>query len=113
VKGIAQELGFFEITRQEGETPEEAADRVVRGILAEVVQGAMEVFQLQTVAFALKEQYGARVFEPGLAQAVARINELRVQPVTPVEPAIPEAAEDTATTETSGATAGDTTGPQG
>jgi len=102
VKSVARELGFFAITREDGESREEAADRVVRGILVEIVQGMKEVFQLQTVAFALKEQYGARVFEPGIEQAVTRINELRLQPATPLESTLPGTAEDTATVDTAG-----------
>ncbi len=102
VKTVAQGLGFFEITREEGESSDEAADRVVRGILAEVVQGEREVIHLQTIAFTLKEQYGARIFGPGLGHAVTRINELRLQPTETVDPTLPEAAGDTVTADTSG-----------
>lgn len=99
VKGIAQELGFLDISREEGESMDEAADRVVRGILVEVVQNGREVYPLQTVAFALKEQFNARIFPAGIEQAVARIAELRssasaappaVRPMAPADTTSPD-----------------------
>ena len=100
-KGIARQLGFFDLTPLEGESLDAAADRVVREILYDVVQNGQEVFPLQTVAFALKEQFDARVFEPGVEAAVARIAELRaqgpttppaVQPTPPTDTVVPDTA---------------------
>lgn len=83
VKGIAQELGFLGISPMEGESIDEAADRVVREIMVQVVQEGREVYPLQTVAFALKEQYGARFFQPGLDRTVELVNEIRAQTPAP------------------------------
>lgn len=95
VKGIAQELGFFALTREEGESIEAAADRVVREILVQVVQNQREVYPLQTVAFALKEQFDARIYPAGIATTVTRIAELRAQ-TTATTPVIQPSAPDTA-----------------
>jgi hypothetical protein len=102
VKGIARQLGFFDLTPLEGESLDAAADRVVRDILYEVVQNGQEVFPLQTVAFALKEQFNARVFESGVEDAVTRIAELRAQGQT-MPPAVqPTAPADSASPDTAG-----------
>jgi len=79
VKEISQELGFFGITPEEGESEEAAADRVVREILEEIVQRDRQAIQLQTIAFLLREQFGAKIHQPGINKAVQRINELRTQ----------------------------------
>jgi hypothetical protein len=101
VKSIAQELGFFELTLEEGESLESAADRVVRDILVQVVQNGREVYPLQTVAFALKEQFEARIFPSGIAHTVSLIAEFRapgaatapaVQPTPPADPITPDTA---------------------
>lgn len=101
VKGIARTLGFFELTQNEGETMEAAADRVVRNILAQVVQSGQEVYPLQNIAFALKEQFDARIFPSGIEHTVTRIAEIRaqtpamppaVQPTAPAEPVSPDTA---------------------
>lgn len=102
VKGIAQELGFFQISREDGESMEEAADRVVRGILVEVVQNGREVYPLQTVAFALKEQFNARIFPAGIDRTVTRIAELRAQAPAMPPPVRPTAPADTTSPDTAG-----------
>ncbi len=102
VKGIAQQLGFFQLAPEEGEDLEAAADRVVREILVQIVQGRQDVFPLQTVDFALKEQYGAQIFPPGIARTVEIINEIRTQIPAPATPALPIAPVDTTTPDTAG-----------
>jgi hypothetical protein len=102
VKGIASELGFFDITVEEGETEEEAADRVVRDILTQVVQERREIIPLQTIAYALKEEFGAKIHQPGINRAIQRINELRAR--------VPEATEPTSTVAPTDTTATDTVG---
>ena len=103
VKGIAQQLGFFQLEPLEGESLEGATDRAVREILVQVVQQGREVFPLQTVAFALKEQYGAQLYQPGIARAVEIVAELRAP--TPAEPPLaqPTAPVDTTIPDTAGA----------
>ncbi|MFH1763190.1 MAG: peptidylprolyl isomerase [Gemmatimonadota bacterium] len=102
VRAIAQELGFFQLTPQEGESLEAAADRVVRDRLVQIVQQGREVFPLQTGAYALKEQYGARIFQPGIAKAVQIVNEIRSQIPPPPAPALPVAPTDTLPPDTAG-----------
>jgi hypothetical protein len=111
MKGIARELGFFELEVQEGESPRSAAARAVQDILVQVVQEGREVYPLQTVAFALKEQFGARIFQPGVERTVSRVEELRAEsPPTPAPPTRPSALPDTAVPDTS---APDTSGSSG
>jgi hypothetical protein len=102
VKGIARELGFLEITLNEGESEEEAADRVVQEILREVVQEGRQVIQLQNIAYALKDQFGAKIHQPGINRAVARINEIRAQIPATQEPAPAVVPADTTATDTVG-----------
>ena len=92
VKAIALQLGFFEITPLEGESLDDAADRAVREILLEIVQGRADVFPLQTVDFALREQYGARIFQSGIARTVEIVEQIRSQTMpapTPAQPVMP------------------------
>jgi hypothetical protein len=98
MKGVARQLGFFQLEAQEGETLAQASDRVVREILAEIVQGRREAYQLQTVAYALKDKYSARIYQAGVNRAVERVNELRSQappavPVAPADTMAPDTAE--------------------
>jgi len=102
VKGIAQQLGFLNLTPQEGESPEAAADRVVRGLLVQIVQGRQDVFPLQTVDLALREQYGARIFQPGVARAVELVNEIRAQAGAAPLPTPPAFPVDTTAPDTGG-----------
>lgn len=102
VKGIARQLGFFEITLNEGESEEEAADRVVRKILTEIVQEGRQVIPLQTIAYALKEEFGAKIHQPGINRAIQRINELRAQVPTTSDPDPSVAPTDTTVTDTAG-----------
>jgi parvulin-like peptidyl-prolyl isomerase len=93
VKGISQQLGFFGIEIAEGETADEAADRYVRDLLNQVVRDERQIFPLQTVGFALKEQYGARIYKPALAGAVDLLNELRAAPAAETDVPAEEPAE--------------------
>jgi hypothetical protein len=115
VKGIAQELGFLQLTPQEGEGLDAAADRVVRDILVQVVQQNREVYPLQTVAFALKEQHRARIFQAGLARTVELVDELRAQPIAAPGPVPDPVPADTTTPDPVPAdtTTPDTVGGQG
>jgi len=95
VKGIARELGFYDLEVQEGETVQEAADRAVTQIMREIVQQGRTVYPLQTVAFALKEQYGARISQAGVDRTVSLIQDLRAQPAATPPPVTPPAIPDT------------------
>jgi hypothetical protein len=103
VKSIAQQLGFFQLTPQEGESLEATADRAVRDILVQVVQEGREVFPLQTVAYALKEQYGAQIFQAGIARTVEIVNDIRAEMLATPPPAQPASPVDTTTPDTAGA----------
>jgi hypothetical protein len=83
---IARQLGFLDLTPAEGETMDEAADRAVREVLRQVVQEGREVFPLQTVSAAIRQQFGAQVYPAGVSRAVERITELRAQAPTAAVP---------------------------
>jgi hypothetical protein len=102
VKAVAGQLGFLQLVPEEGESLEAAADRVVREILVQVVQEGREVFPLQTVAYALKEQYGARIYPSGIARTVQLVDEIRGQTIAEPLPAPPRPPVDTTTPDTAG-----------
>jgi peptidyl-prolyl cis-trans isomerase C len=77
VKSLAQQMGFLGLTPADGESVDQAANRVVLGVLREVVQGTREVFPLGGVSLALRKQYRAEIFEPSLQATVDRITQLR------------------------------------
>jgi len=102
VKSIALQLGFFQLTPQEGESIETAADRVVRELLVEIVQEGREVYPLQTIGFALKEQYGAGIFQAGIERTVELVDEIRGQAPPTAVPAVPTTPVDTTPPDTVG-----------
>jgi hypothetical protein len=102
VKAVAGQLGFLQLVPEEGESPEAAADRLVREILTQVVQEGREVFPLQTVAYALKEQYGARIYPSGIARTVQLVDEIRGQTMAEPPPAPPRPPVDTTAPDTAG-----------
>jgi hypothetical protein len=83
VLGVARELGFLELVRREGESLDEAAARGVRQVLEEVVSGDRQVFPLGTVSFAMRKQFGARIYRQSFEGTVKRIDELRAQEPPP------------------------------
>jgi hypothetical protein len=86
VLGVARELGFLDMERQQGESTDEAAARVVREVLEDVVRGDRQVFPLGTVAFAMRKQFGARIHRQAFAGTVERIEGLRTQQPPPAPP---------------------------
>jgi len=89
---------------------QEAADRAVTQVITEVVQQGRTVYPLQTVAFALKEQYGARISQAGIDRTVELIQEIRAQSQAPAPQATPPTAPDTAASDS---VIPDTAGGQG
>ena len=79
VQGVARQLGFLSLEPQEGETLNDAVSLAVVGLLTEIVQNGREVIPLGGVSLALKQQFDAVIYKPGLDQAVALITELRTQ----------------------------------
>jgi peptidyl-prolyl cis-trans isomerase C len=105
VAEIARQMGFFQLTPEEGETIEAAVDRAVREIVAGVVNRTREAYPLGGVGFALRKQFPAQVNAVALNRAATRITELRNQatpapqpPVTPPAQLPDTASPDTATT---------------
>jgi len=92
VRGVAREMGFLGLTRQQGESLDEAAARAVREVLEEVVQGIRQVFPLGTVSFALRKQFGARINRDAFATTVERITALRAE-APPQAPTLQPGAE--------------------
>lgn len=83
VLGVAREMGFLELVRREGESLDEAAARGVQQVLEEVVRGDRQVFPLGTVSFAMRKQFGARIYRQSFEGTVKRIDELRAQEPPP------------------------------
>lgn len=92
VRGVAREMGFLGLTRQQGESLDEAAARAVREVLEEVVQGIRQVFPLGTVSFALRKQFGARINRDAFSTTVERITALRAE-APPQAPTLQPGAE--------------------
>lgn len=102
VKEIARQLGFLDLQPMEGERMDATADRAVRDILVQIVQEGREVYPLQTVAFALKEQYGARIYPSGVDRTVELVTEIRSRPPATSPSSAPAAPPDTAVSDTAG-----------
>ncbi len=79
VKTVARQLDLLSLTPAEGESAPQAAHRAVLQILRQVVQEGREVFPLGGISLALRKQYGAEVFQPGLQATVDRVEGLRSQ----------------------------------
>jgi hypothetical protein len=103
VAEVAQSLGFFDLVPEGEETQEEMIQRVVMDLVVQIVQRGQQVYPVGGFSLALREQYGAEVFDTGAEMAVARVTELRNQapPAPPraqlSDPVDTTAAPDTAT----------------
>jgi hypothetical protein len=73
----ARQLGLVSIQPQEGETAEQAIDRAVKGLLTAILQGQREVIPLGGIAFSLRQQYPAEVFQPAVERVVTGIQTVR------------------------------------
>lgn len=107
VRSVATQLGLTAITAGEGETTDQAADRTVREILVQVVEGNQQVFPLGGVSVALRKQYGGKVNAGAFEGTVARVRELRASiPSAPTPDTTPPATPEQETAQ-------DTTGGSG
>lgn len=88
VANIARQMGFFQLTPLEGESMDAAADRVVREILAGVVNRTREAYPLGAVGFAMRRQFSGEISPLGLERAADRIVELRAQVPVPAPPLV-------------------------
>lgn len=76
--GAARQLGLLPVEVGYDELPEEAVTRVVDGLLSGMLTGAVrEVTPLGPMSYILRQGSGSRVVEAGLAEVVARVQELR------------------------------------
>lgn len=70
---VVEQMGLREVSPREGESPEEAVDRRVRQLLEEILNGERQVTPLGSLAFTLRRDHDARLFEPALDRVVDRL----------------------------------------
>jgi hypothetical protein len=73
----ARQLGLVSIQPQEGESQEQAIDRSVTALLQSILKGQRDVIPLGSVAFTLRQQYPAEVFQPAVERVVQGIQTVR------------------------------------
>jgi hypothetical protein len=73
----ARGLGLVSIQPQEGETEEQAIDRTVAELLTAILRGQREVIPLGGIAYSLRQQYPAEVFQPAVERVVTEIQTVR------------------------------------
>lgn len=105
VRSVATQLGLTTLVATEGETPDQTADRAVRGILVQVVQGTQQVYPLRGISMALRKQYGAEVNTAAFERAIARVQEIRAAapPPPPADTTASETGEEAPAQDTTGA----------
>ncbi|MGH7476766.1 MAG: peptidylprolyl isomerase [Longimicrobiales bacterium] len=75
------------ISAQAGESQSEAIERRVESLLREIVRGERQVLPLGPIAYTLREQMNAEVFERAFPDVVSRVEAIRA---TSGEPATPD-----------------------
>lgn len=75
--GALSQIGLTSIKPQAGETKDQAVDRKVREVLEQVVKGEQNVIPLGPLAYALREKYGAEVYERSLPNVVTKVEAAR------------------------------------
>ncbi|MBI4409152.1 MAG: peptidylprolyl isomerase [Gemmatimonadetes bacterium] len=78
------------IQPQEGETLPQAIERKVNALLEGIIKGERNVLPLGPIAYALREQFGAQIFDRAFPAVVAKAEASR--PATPPTPGVPGAA---------------------
>lgn len=74
---LSDMLGIRQIQPQDDETLDAAIDRVVLGILGEMLANRMNVISLDAVTGGIREELGAVVVQRALASVATRVGELR------------------------------------
>ena len=88
---VARSLGFFSLVPEGEESEEDMIRRTVHQILIGIVQQGQQVYPMGGFALALREQFGAQIFDAGAEMTVARVTELRNQaPPPPAGSIVPE-----------------------
>jgi hypothetical protein len=77
LREAAAASGLLPITPQAGETESQAIQRQVLAFLTQIVNGEANVIPLGAIGFALREQYGAEVFERSIPVLVRRVTDAR------------------------------------
>lgn len=73
-------MGLSGVEPQEGESMEDAVQRVVMSTLGSMLRGDRDVIPLGAISYALRESATAEVFDPAVAEAARRVNEIRGGP---------------------------------
>jgi parvulin-like peptidyl-prolyl isomerase len=73
----AQQAGLLPVRPREGETASQAIQRQVTELLRGIINGEQDVIPLHAISFALREQFGAELFERSIPTVVRRVEERR------------------------------------
>ncbi len=74
---VVKSAGLDDIKPQQGETQPQALERKVMGLVTEIVEGKQNVIPLGPVAYALREQYGAEVYDRSVQAVVSKVEASR------------------------------------
>jgi hypothetical protein len=90
IRQAAREAGLMPIMPAEGESQNQAVQRVVTNYLQGIIAGEKNVVPLGAIGFSLREQYGADVLERAIPTVVARVEERRPPGSDPQMPPMPQ-----------------------
>jgi hypothetical protein len=77
IRTAAAEAGLLPVTPREGESRNQAVNRVVMQFLAGIISGERNVVPLGAIGFSLREKYGAEVIERSIPVVVSRVEARR------------------------------------
>lgn len=66
-------LGLDTVVTQEGEDASDAVDRVVQDLVTRTLSGRQQVVPLGSLAYTLRQEFGAEIFDTGISRAVAHL----------------------------------------
>ena len=75
--GAAQQLGLTGIARLEGESQNGAIERTVYALLESILRGELEVIPLGGIAFTLRQEFPAEMFETAVQKVVQEVDKVR------------------------------------
>jgi hypothetical protein len=85
----ARSLGLLSIQSLEGESREQTIERAVNALLLSILKGQRDVIPLGSVAFTLRQQYPAEIFQPAVERVVQGIQTVRGPSGATPQPGMP------------------------
>jgi hypothetical protein len=110
LRQAAREAGLVPIVPQAGETENQALQRQVMAFLTKIINQQANVLPLGAIGFAVREKYGAEIFERSLPIVVARVEARRPAPAAEGQPTNPGQPPSTAPSPTTPPPPATTTG---